>query len=74
MQARGVTRSWTTYISVASADDVAARITAAGGRVLSEPFDVMEQARMAVAADPGGSLNASHPPPKPSPPAMIHSE
>ena len=46
---------WNTYIWVDSADDTAAKVTAAGGRVLTEPFDVMSAGRMAVCADPEGA-------------------
>ena len=38
-----------------SADETAAKVTAAGGRVLTEPFDVMSAGRMAVCADPEGA-------------------
>jgi predicted enzyme related to lactoylglutathione lyase len=37
---------WNTYIRVESADDAAARVREAGGRVLSEPFDVFDAGRM----------------------------
>jgi uncharacterized protein len=47
---------WTTYISVASADDAAAAIEAAGGTLMVPPMDVMDVGRMAVAADPAGAL------------------
>jgi predicted enzyme related to lactoylglutathione lyase len=40
---------------VDSADDAAARVRAAGGTVLMEPFDVMSAGRMAVFADPEGA-------------------
>jgi predicted enzyme related to lactoylglutathione lyase len=46
---------WNTYIWVESADDSAAKITAAGGSVLVEPFDVLDSGRMAVCADPEGA-------------------
>jgi hypothetical protein len=46
---------WNTYIQVASADETAAKVKAAGGTVLSEPFDVMDAGRMAVFADPAGA-------------------
>jgi len=48
--------TWTTYLASDDADDTAARIKAAGGMVLMEPFDVMDAGRMAVAADPGGAV------------------
>jgi predicted enzyme related to lactoylglutathione lyase len=46
---------WNCYVTVASADDSTARARAAGGTVLTEPFDVMEVGRMAVVADPAGA-------------------
>jgi hypothetical protein len=46
---------WNTYIQVQSADETAAKVRAAGGTVLSEPFDVMDAGRMAVFADPQGA-------------------
>jgi predicted enzyme related to lactoylglutathione lyase len=47
--------AWSTYIWVDSADDAAARVRAAGGTVLMEPFDVTSAGRMAVFADPEGA-------------------
>jgi len=47
---------WNTYIWVESADDAAAKVREAGGRVLTEPFDVMDAGRMAVFADPEGAV------------------
>lgn len=44
--------AWMTYVAVDSADEAAARATAAGGRVLLEPTDVGEAGRVAVLADP----------------------
>src|SRR6476619_3568506 len=49
---------WNTYIRVESADDAAARVREAGGRVLSEPFDVFDAGRMGVFADPEGAVFA----------------
>jgi predicted enzyme related to lactoylglutathione lyase len=46
---------WNTYIWVQNADEAAAKVRDAGGRVLSEPFDVMDAGRMAVCADPEGA-------------------
>src|SRR5438270_5701884 len=37
---------WNTYIRVQSADDAASRVRDAGGKVLAEPFDVMDAGRM----------------------------
>jgi uncharacterized protein len=47
---------WNTYIWVDSADETAAKVRDAGGKVLAEPFDVMEAGRMAVLADPEGPV------------------
>ena len=46
---------WNTYIWVESADQAAAKVRDAGGKVLTEPFDVMDAGRMAVFADPEGA-------------------
>jgi predicted enzyme related to lactoylglutathione lyase len=50
------TATWNSYIAVASADDAAAKVRAAGGAVLADPFDVMDAGRMAVVADPEGAV------------------
>jgi predicted enzyme related to lactoylglutathione lyase len=47
---------WNTYIWVESADETAAKVFDAGGRILTEPFDVMEAGRMAVCTDPEGAV------------------
>jgi predicted enzyme related to lactoylglutathione lyase len=47
--------TWNTYIWVESADDTAAKVREAGGRVITEPFDVMDAGRMAVFTDPEGA-------------------
>jgi len=49
------TAVWNTYIWVDSADEAASKVLDAGGRVVTEPFDVMEAGRMAVFADPEGA-------------------
>jgi predicted enzyme related to lactoylglutathione lyase len=46
---------WSTYIAVDDADDAADGVRAAGGSVLSAPFDVFDGGRMAVCADPQGA-------------------
>jgi predicted enzyme related to lactoylglutathione lyase len=46
--------AWNTYVAVTDADAAAARIEAAGGRVLAGPSDVGEAGRSAVCADPSG--------------------
>jgi predicted enzyme related to lactoylglutathione lyase len=47
--------AWNTYVWVDSADAAAAKVPAAGGRVVSEPFDVMDAGRMAVCTDREGA-------------------
>jgi predicted enzyme related to lactoylglutathione lyase len=46
---------WNTYIWVFSADESAAKVRAAGGSIVTEPFDVPNAGRMAVFADPEGA-------------------
>ena len=50
--------SWTAYFQVKSADEAAKKIKSLGGRILMEPFEVMEAGRMAVASDPQGAVFA----------------
>jgi hypothetical protein len=50
------TATWNTYVWVDSADATAEKVRAAGGTVVSEPFDVMDSGRMAVFADPEGAV------------------
>jgi hypothetical protein len=47
--------AWKTYVWVESADEAAAKVQDAGGRVVTEPFDVMDAGRMAVCTDPEGA-------------------
>ena len=47
--------TWNTYVWVESADDAAAKVRDAGGRVRTAPFDVMDAGRMAELADPEGA-------------------
>jgi predicted enzyme related to lactoylglutathione lyase len=47
---------WNTYVWVDNADDTAAKVRAAGGGVVMEPFDVMNFGRMAVFSDPEGAV------------------
>jgi len=46
---------WTTYVSVASADEAAAKVAGAGGTTVVEPMDVMTLGRMAMFLDPVGA-------------------
>jgi predicted enzyme related to lactoylglutathione lyase len=52
----GVPVHWGVYFAVASADEAAAKIAAAGGKVIAEPFDVMDVGRMAIGQDPQGAM------------------
>ncbi|HTR74758.1 MAG TPA: VOC family protein [Solirubrobacterales bacterium] len=47
---------WSTHISVADADETAAKVGAAGGTVLAPPFEVFSLGRAAVCADPDGAV------------------
>jgi uncharacterized protein len=46
---------WNTYVWVDSADEATAKAKDAGGRVLVEPFDILDAGRMAMIADPEGA-------------------
>lgn len=47
--------AWTVYLASDNADATAAAITANGGTVLAEPFDIPGNGRMTVALDPTGA-------------------
>jgi predicted enzyme related to lactoylglutathione lyase len=47
---------WTTYVSVADADETTAKAEAAGATVLAPPMDILDVGRMAVFADPTGAV------------------
>ena len=48
--------AWTTYVSVADAEETAGKVRGAGGEVMFEPMDVMEAGRMAVFSDAEGAV------------------
>jgi predicted enzyme related to lactoylglutathione lyase len=48
--------AWTVYFATDSADAAAARVEAAGGKVLAAPMDIMDQGRMAIFMDPTGAV------------------
>ena len=52
----GSAPAWTSYVWVDDADAAAARATAAGGRLVAEPFDSLDGGRMAIMADPRGAV------------------
>ncbi len=49
------TATWNTYVWVDNADEAAAKARDAGGRVVTDPFDVFDAGRMAVLTDPEGA-------------------
>jgi len=55
-RAGGMPPNWMPYVRVESADDAAKRADALGGRTHMAPFDVAENGRMAVVADPTGAI------------------
>jgi uncharacterized protein len=55
MCAHGIPPHWQSYVSVENVEATAKAITAAGGRLMMEPFDVGEHGRMTVAQDPTGA-------------------
>jgi len=57
-QNREAPPNWLSYISVASADESAAKATSLGAAIIAEPFDVMEMGRMAIIKDPQGAMFA----------------
>jgi len=46
---------WTVYLASDNADETAGKITAAGGKILAPPMDVLDVGRAAIAADPAGA-------------------
>jgi predicted enzyme related to lactoylglutathione lyase len=53
---QGMPTAWTTYFATDDVDGTVKRITDAGGQVMIEPMDVMDQGRMAIASDPTGAV------------------
>ncbi len=54
-QSAGVPPHWTSYVSVASADESTARAAELGGKIVKPAFDVMDAGRMSVIEDPTGA-------------------
>ena len=48
--------AWGLYIGTDDVNGLAQRVKDAGGTVIAEPFDVGDQGRMAVFADPSGAV------------------
>lgn len=55
MLKQGVPPHWGSYVTVANADEAAAKVKRIGGTVVMEPFEVSENGRMAVFQDPIGA-------------------
>src|SRR5260221_3209963 len=53
---KGMPPSWASYVTVEDVDATAKKVTANGGKLVKEPFDVMDVGRMAVAQDPTGAV------------------
>lgn len=51
----GQPTAWSTYMSVADADETSDKVRSAGGTVVVEPMDVMDLGRMAFFVDPTGA-------------------
>jgi uncharacterized protein len=55
---KAVPPHWNSYIRVTDADETAAKAKKLGAKIHTEPFDVMDQGRMANIQDPTGALFA----------------
>jgi predicted enzyme related to lactoylglutathione lyase len=55
---QGVPPHWLVYVTVDNVDEMAKKAKSLGGTVVAEPFDVMENGRMAVVIDPAGAAIA----------------
>ena len=55
-QANGVPSMWSSYVSVASADESAAKAAELGGTVMMPPMDAMDAGRLAFLIAPGGEM------------------
>lgn len=58
MTSHGVPPHWMSYVSVANADESAAKARSLGATLMKEPFDVFTMGRMAVVQDPTGAMFA----------------
>ncbi len=54
-EAKAMPPSWTGYVWVESVDDAAAKVKAAGGRIIREAMDIPNIGRFAIATDPQGA-------------------
>ncbi|MCI0628529.1 MAG: VOC family protein [Acidobacteria bacterium] len=63
-KAQGITPHWLAYVSVTSADDIAKKAEALGGKVVRAAFDVFDVGRMTLLQDPTGAMVAAWQPRK----------
>jgi len=56
MQEQGVPSHWMSYINVDDVDALKDKVTALGGKIITEPMDVFESGRMMIIADPTGAM------------------
>src|SRR6267143_6161062 len=54
-QMKGVPPNWGSYITVDNVDEISKKVTQYAGKIVKEPFDVIDVGRMAVAQDPSGA-------------------
>lgn len=54
-QAKGMPPAWGAYVTVKNVDEVAGKVAALGGKVLSQPHDIPGVGRFAVIQDPQGA-------------------
>lgn len=55
MSMEGVPPHWLSYVTVESADAIAARVTELGGTICKAPFDIPNVGRIAIVVDPQGA-------------------
>ncbi len=55
-EAKGTPPNWGTYITVDNVDATVEKVSALGGKVLSQPQDIPEVGRMAIIQDPQGAV------------------
>jgi predicted enzyme related to lactoylglutathione lyase len=55
MAKMGVPPNWASYITVDNVDETTKKVSTNNGKVIKEPFDVMDVGRMAVVQDPSGA-------------------
>ena len=58
VKSQNIPPHWISYVAVDSVDDTMSKVSGLGGNVIMEPFDVMEEGRMGLLADPTGAIIA----------------